>query len=90
MFALSVVPVSAQTATISGTITDAGTMAPLGVDTFSVWVYKSDGSAGGNAAPDGSGHYTIGSLSAGTYFVRVTSASGYVSELHDNLPCIAA
>ncbi len=90
LFALSVVPVSAQTATISGTITDAGTMAPLGGDTFRVWVYKSDLSGGGSTTPDGSGHYSLGSLGAGTYFVRVTSEIGYVTELHDNLPCVAS
>ena len=45
---------------------------------------------GGTANPDGSGHYSIGSLSAGTYFVRVNLATGYAMELHDNLPCIAS
>ena len=36
------------------------------------------------------GTTAIGSLSAGTYSVRVTSETGYVAELHDNLPCIAS
>ena len=90
LFVLSVGPASAQTATISGTITDAVTMAPLGGVEFRIAVYKSDGSPGGIANPDGSGHYSIGSLSAGTYFVRVNLATGYAMELHDNLPCIAS
>jgi hypothetical protein len=84
-------PVHTQLAvTVEGTLTDAGTSAPLGGSGFIVSAYDSAGQVVQSASPDGSGHYLIQPLTSGTYFVKVSQAPGYVPELHNNIACIAA
>ena len=76
--------------TLEGTLTDAGTSAPLGGSGFVVTAYDSAGQVVQSASPDASGHYQIQPPTPGTYFVKVSQASGYVPELHGNIACIAA
>ncbi len=84
-------PVHTQVAvTVEGTLTDAGTSAPLGGSSFTVSMYDSAGQVVQSASPDGSGHYLIQPPTPDTYFVKVSQAPGYVPALHNNIACIAA
>ena len=72
-------------ASVSGTVRDGGSMAPLsGV----VYVYNVEGVHLASANLDATGGY-IQYLDPGTYFLRVTTAPGYVPELHNNIACVA-
>jgi hypothetical protein len=83
-------PVCTQVAvTVEGTLTHAGTSAPLGGSGFIVSAYDSAGQVVQSASPDASGHYQI-QPPPGTYFVKVSQAPGYVPKLHNNIECIAA
>jgi hypothetical protein len=74
-----------STGGISGTVTDAGTTAPLaGVI---VYIYDESGSNWVFGMTDVSGVYTVTGLVAGTYYVRTSNVLGYIDELYDNLPC---
>ena len=70
---------------ITGTVTDAGTGAPMAG--INVQVYTASGGWAANAATDAAGAYTVADLAAGTYYVRTTNSFPYVDELYDNLPC---
>ena len=71
--------------TISGTVTDAGTGAPLaGVD---VYVYNASGSYVDFASTNALGSYTRPDLPAGTYYLRTANGLGYIDELYNDQPC---
>ena len=71
--------------TITGTVTDAGTGAPLaGVN---VYVYNASGSSVGSVTTNASGVYATGGLTTGTYYVRTLNSLGYIDEVYNNLPC---
>jgi 5-hydroxyisourate hydrolase-like protein (transthyretin family) len=70
---------------ITGTVTDAGTGAPL--SGVSVSVYNSSGSSMGSVSTNTSGVYTTSGLPAGTYYVRTSNYLGFLDELYNNLPC---
>ena len=72
-------------ATITGTVTDAGTGAPIaGID---VQVYAPGGGWAGHATTNAAGTYTVADLAAGTYYVRTANSFPYLDQLFDNLPC---
>ncbi len=72
-------------ATISGTVTDGATAAPL-TSAF-VSVYTATGALVTTLNTDSSGAYsTFTGLAAGTYFAKA-NAAGYDGELYDNIPC---
>jgi hypothetical protein len=76
---------------IQGTITDAVTAAPLdsaSAPDLIVLVYDVRGTQLGGSPTNASGLYTILGLAPGTYYVKAISSS-HVSELHDNIPCVA-
>ena len=70
---------------ITGTVTAAGSAAPLSGVT--VYVYNASGSSVGSATTDASGVYTKGGLTTGTYFVKTWNTLGYIDEVYNNLPC---
>jgi 5-hydroxyisourate hydrolase-like protein (transthyretin family) len=82
---------AAQTGSISGTVTDAGTGAPI--VNMNVIAFNIDLS--GNVfdtETDASGNYTISGITPGQYFVFTDNISGggpqYVNEVFDNIPCL--
>jgi hypothetical protein len=81
---------AAQTGSISGTVTDAATGAP--VANMNVIAYNIDlsGTLFG-VDTDASGNYTISGITPGQYFVFTDNISGggppYVNEVFDNIPC---
>ena len=76
---------AAQTGGISGTITDAGTSAPLA--NVQVRIFNSAGGSVGSAWTDASGVYSRTGLTAGTYYALTSNSLGYIDELYNNLPC---
>jgi hypothetical protein len=78
---------AAQNVTLTGTVTDAATLAPLHAG-VAVYLYDARGQLLGFVSPDATGRYEFHSYQ-GTFFVRA-AAPGHVSELHSNIPCIAA
>lgn len=70
----------AQTGTISGTITTATTV------TSSVTLYTANGQSPAGTSANGS--YSFTGLAPGTYYVKV-SAPSYVTELFDDISCMA-
>ena len=75
----------AQAGSVSGTVTNASTTAALpGV---SVFVYNSSNLQLAGTTTNGAGQYTIGSLPAGTYYVKTYNSAGYIDELYNNIPC---
>src|SRR5687768_6518346 len=81
MLLLTSAAAQAQTGTISGTIATATSV------TSSATLYDSTGrTLVDGATADGS--YSFTGLAPGTYYVKV-SAPGYVTELFDNIPCVA-
>jgi hypothetical protein len=70
---------------ITGTVTDAGTSAPMAG--IGVVVYTASGGWAGNAATDAAGAYTVADLATGTYYVRTSNSFPYVDELYNDLPC---
>ncbi len=76
--------------TLTGTVSDAGTAAPLaGVW---VWVYSSSGVFATSASTNASGVYLVSGLATGTYYAKTNagSASGYLNELYDDFPCASS
>jgi alpha-tubulin suppressor-like RCC1 family protein/uncharacterized surface anchored protein len=71
--------------TVTGTVTDAGTGAPLA--NVSVQLYNASGISAGSASTNTSGVFTKSGLATGTYYVRTSNSLGYVDELYNNLPC---
>ena len=76
----AVAAASAQTGSIGGTITTATTVTP------SITVFDSSGRQAGTAT---GASYTVSGLAPGTYYVTA-SAPGYVRELYNDIPCVAA
>ncbi len=70
---------------IAGTVTDAATGAPLA--DIRVEIRDQSGSWVGDVYTDGSGSYTVGGLTAGTYFAHTDTYQNYLDELYDDLPC---
>jgi hypothetical protein len=71
---------------ISGTVTDAGTGAPLA--SVSLYVYSTSGSYVSRGYTNSSGVYTTyNGLPTGTYYARTSNSQGYLDELYNNLPC---
>ena len=70
----------AQTGSIAGTITTATTVTP------GVTVYDANGRQVATAT---GASYTVSGLTPGTYYV-VAAATGYVTELFNDFPCVAA
>ena len=72
--------------TITGTVTDAVTNAPL--SNISVGAYYADGtSTGGAIGTNLAGVYTIGGLPTGTYYVRTGLSAPYFDELYNDIVC---
>ncbi|MCP3956468.1 MAG: hypothetical protein GY719_01305 [bacterium] len=80
-FQLTVAPGGA----ISGRVTDAASGEPI--PSIELWALSGDGYYEGGGTADPAGNYTIAGLAAGTYYVQVSSASEYVAEVYDDLPC---
>ena len=78
----------AKAGAVSGTVTLAGTGAPLA--DVSVYVVDSSGASVGYGKTNNSGLYTTGAtVPAGTYYVRTNGANmfGYVDTLYGGVPC---
>jgi len=75
-------------ATITGTVTDAATGAPLSGVT--VYFHTSSNATVGSATTDASGAYTNGMLRAGTYCLRTLNTGGYLNQRYANLPCASS
>jgi hypothetical protein len=71
---------------ITGTVTDAGTAAPLAGVT--VDIYTSTGSFAKGTSTNASGVYSVGGLPAGNYFARTFSALNYADKAYNNIPCL--
>jgi hypothetical protein len=72
--------------TISGTVTDAGTSAPIA--NVNVQIFNSSGASIGSVNTDGSGNYNFGGLLSGTYFARTNNSLGYINEIYNNINCV--
>jgi hypothetical protein len=74
----------AQNGTVSGTVTNAATGAPLAGGT----VQLCTSSACSSSATNASGAYML-SLAPGTYFAQTSgfNSQGFVNEIHANIPC---
>ena len=70
---------------ISGTVTDAATSAPI--PSTNVEIFNSSGVLVGTAFTDFSGGYLSSGLTAGTYYARTNSGSGYLNKLYNNIDC---
>ena len=68
--------------TVSGTVTDAVTHAPLANICVDVWDYQGDSAYG---CTDSTGTYTTGGLASGTYYADFTDDSG-LGYLHQTYP----
>ena len=71
-------------ASISGTITDAGTGLPIETE-IEVAIYSSTGTLLGYTSTDGEGAYELGGLPSGTYYARTIFAGAHIKEIYDNL-----
>lgn len=74
--------------TISGTITDASTLAP--VSGVSVQVFNANGGFVASAASNASGMYSVSGLVAGSYYVRTSNSLHYINQLHSGLRCVGS
>lgn len=70
---------------ISGTVTNAATGAPLA--NIFLLAYDAAGKMGASATTDASGAYLIRGLVAGRRYVRTFNVLGWVDELYDDFPC---
>ena len=81
------------TATLTGAVTDEITAAPLAssaTTTFEARIFNQAGTHVATGQTDASGHYLIGGIAPGTYFVKLdTTSLTYIPELYDNIPCVA-
>jgi hypothetical protein len=84
---LSSVQASAQTGTVSGTITDAGTGAP--VAGMSVSVVTVQGNFVVGATTNASGVYTITVPIGALYYVRTGTTGGYLAEAFPDVQCLS-
>ncbi|HEY3383078.1 MAG TPA: carboxypeptidase regulatory-like domain-containing protein [Vicinamibacterales bacterium] len=73
--------------TVSGTITDAGTSAP--VAGLSVRVFDASNNQLGNTNTSPSGAYAFTGVAGGTYYVKTGTAAGmgYIDQLYSGLTC---
>src|ERR1043166_2531655 len=73
---------SAQTGTVSGTITNAGTGTPL--SGVLVQILNGNGAiVAQTAAPTtGTGTYTTPAVAPGSYFIRTSSSGGFLDKVH--------
>jgi hypothetical protein len=79
---------SAQTGTITGTVTDAVSATPI-LSPANIQVHRADGSLLSTASTNASGQYTFTGLTPGVYFVKIGTAITYYNQLFDNIPCVA-
>ena len=70
---------------ISGTITDAGTGAPI--TNVGVELFDDNGDAKAFIVNDSQGAYTFADLPPGTFFVATFNLQGYVDEAYNNVAC---
>jgi hypothetical protein len=70
--------------TITGTVTNAATSAP--VYNAYLLLYSSAGSSLTSAYSNAQGVYTISGIPTGTYYLR-SSLSGYVTQMYNNVTC---
>ncbi len=71
---------------IAGTVTDAGTGAPLtGV---TVRLFTSSGSNVLSATTTANGSYRLRGLPTGTYYVGTANSLGYINEFYGDAPCV--
>lgn len=75
---------------VSGTVTDAGTAAPLA--SVSVSLYNSTGAFVTAGSTNASGIYSVVGLATGTYYAKsgASSASGYLNEIYNDIPCYSS
>ena len=77
---------------IAGTVTDAGTSAPLGGVTIKA--YDTSGTEMASSATDQAGQFAVGlygingGLTTGTYFVRTSGTAGYLDQLYKGRLCV--
>jgi len=75
--------------TITGTITDSATGAPL--PNVTVRVYNASGNSVGNSATtNAAGAYSKSGLASGTYYLKTSNNLGYIDEVHSDLPCLGS
>lgn len=74
-----------QGGSLGGTVTDAGTAAPLAGVT--VWIYDSGGDPVQWVSTAGDGSYSASALPTGTYYAHTVS-SGHLDELYDDIDCL--
>ena len=86
LFLLCSAPALAQTGTVSGTVTDDGTGAP--VSALSVALVTLDGAFVSSGFTNASGAYTITAPIGALYYVVTGSGGGYLSEAFPNVPCL--
>ena len=71
---------------ISGTVTDAGTSAPIPFE--QVDIFTSSGQFASYGYTDASGNYTVNNLTEGTYFAATNLyGENYIDELYDDVVC---
>ncbi|HJQ68390.1 MAG TPA: carboxypeptidase regulatory-like domain-containing protein [Blastocatellia bacterium] len=75
-----------QGGVISGTVTDSTTSAPIA--NVNVQIFNSSGGGIGSVNSDGSGNYSFGGLTSGTYFARTNNSLGYINEVYNNITCV--
>jgi hypothetical protein len=85
---------AAQTATITGHITEAATGAPIGpggsppVARASAVLRDASGSFLASAVADSTGAYTFTGLAAGAYYMSSQNTAGYVDKTSDGVSCV--
>ncbi len=80
----------ARGASISGTVRNAATMAPIAavVDVYTRVGQRSE--LVSSRGTDGAGVYTVPGLPTGTYFLATSNSSGFIDEIFPNRPCPGA
>lgn len=73
------------TGSITGYVTDTATGLP--VPGVQIQVVNSSGYYVGTGTSDGTGAYTVGGLSSGTYYAYTSYAPGYIPEVFSNIWC---
>src|SRR5438552_6675549 len=74
----------AGTGSLTGTVTDAVTSAPVA----GVPVFVSGSGVFVRATTDASGVYAVGGLDAGTYYASTRNAQGYIDQIFQGLVCV--
>ncbi len=75
-------------ASITGSITDRATGNPIAY--ADILLYNESGVGAGSSYADSSGHYEIGGMADGTYFVVASEYYEYVRQLFDGIDCPAS